>query len=386
MEKNKHVLSMLFALLLLLCPLASEEFYSPDWGYSIDLPEGFNVTSAQDNARYQFDHSLLPITFVIASYPLERYENTSVALESVYTSLQLQGETIAVTWSQTENKLGYFSMKASDVPYTGWAAAVELPNNKGVTVLLSYAPKSPYALYEQIMVSALDSFSPDMENDLEVGIFTHYGFPNEGDKNIEIEIGGKTIQTVLDKSDSMASDFVMQREYAILTYFAETPMWKQAWQRFYRMMYRDSYERLERVASSIYNALYEDIKKDNPQNYSRVFAQTMLSWTQGFTYERIPLGTDFTPLPAILEGFGSDCDSRALLLSVLMAQMDYNTMLFVSRDYGHAFFGIDIEGDGARLEENGINYLLGETTADVSIGLVPQDMSEISKWIAIEGL
>ena len=61
-------------------------------------------------------------------------------------------------------------------------------------------------------------------------------------------------------------------------------------------------------------------------------------------------------------------------------------MLFISPHFSHAFFGIDIEGKGARLEQDGTNYLLGETTAQVDLGLVPQDMSDSTKWFGIEGL
>ncbi len=376
-------------IIILLCgtfSLVSEQLVSTKWGYSLDLPEGYAITSSQDGDRYQFDHSLFSVTLLIASYDIERFETAQAALENVYDSLQLQGDMEALLWNNEEQVVGMYGFSTSGVDYTGWAVSVLLPGAKGTTVFLCYAPSAQFTQNEQIIISTLDSIGTSQGAVLQAGILTSFAYPKEGDQQIELEVSGKKINTTIDKSDIAASEFVVQREYAILTYFANTQLWKEAWQRFYRIVYRDSYKRLQRVSFSMYNALYRDIKEAYPDDFDKELAQTLLTWVQGFEYLRIPLGTDFVPLPSIISGEGSDCDSRALLLAVLMNQMRYDTMLFVSREYSHALFGIAIEGEGARLESNGISYLLGETTAPVSIGLVPQEMSEITNWIAIDGL
>ncbi len=367
-------------------PVISEQVYSPNWGYSLDLPEGFSLSSNQDNTRYQFDHTMLPISLMIAAYPQERYQKASDALGGVYKSLELQGEMDSVLWRGEETSVGVFTMNPAGTEYSGWAVSILLPENTGTAVFLSYAPTAQFSENELIIVSMLDTIDIVRGTAVESGILTKYAYPSEGDKSVALEIDGLKITSTIDAVDIEASEFVVQREYAILTYFANTPLWKESWQRFYRVIYRDSHKRLQRVAFSIYNSLSPKIKEVNPDSFDKALTQSLLTWVQGFEYLRIPLGTDFVPLPAVISGSGSDCDSRALLLSVLMNHMRYKTMLFVSRDYGHAFFGIAIEGEGARLESEGVSYLLGETTAPVALGLVPQDMSEISKWIAIDGL
>ena len=40
-------------------------------------------------------------------------------------------------------------------------------------------------------------------------------------------------------------------------------------------------------------------------------------------------------------------------------------------------------GNGAHLEEGGIQYLLGETTAKVDFGLIAQDMAIKEKWFGV---
>lgn len=389
MNKNniQRIFTIIFFITLsLVTPIAAEQLQSPTWGYSLDLPEGFVLTSRQGADNYQFEHSMIPVTVAISSYPLSRYNSAKDALNSVYDSLGAKDEMEEVVWRNTNNVIGNFSVNLGGQEYMGWAVSVVLPNKKGITLMLGYAPEENFVQYEQVIISALDSLGIDRGSFYEAGIITSYAYPREGDKTVTLNLDGISIPVTIDKSDVAASIFLLEREYAVLSLVADTPMWQEAWQRYYRMIYKDAYKRLERTSFALYNALYYKTEQEFPANPDKALAQKLLTWTQGFEYLRQVLGTDFTPLPAILEGVGSDCDSRSLLLAVLMAQMNYDTMLFVSRDYSHAFFGIDVKGSGARLEEGGISYLLGETTAPVDIGLVPQDMSEVSKWMGISGL
>jgi len=155
------------------------------------------------------------------------------------------------------------------------------------------------------------------------------------------------------------------------------------------MIYRDSYLRLQKAAFTLYNQLYPIAKKKDPENPNRELAQILLTWTQGFDYEREKTASDFANLPSIIAGGGSDCDSRSMLLAVLLAQMHCKTMMFVSAEYSHAIFGIAVTGQpgkNAHIDVDEISYLLGETTAKVDIGMIAKDLSDSSKWIPIEGI
>ncbi|WP_449189149.1 hypothetical protein [Treponema lecithinolyticum] len=410
----------LLSILLIACATAAvyaEQLHSPTWGYYIDIPEGFELSAKQGKENYQFVHSLFPATLVIQSWKKGRYANTEEAVKTSLQKLKASGDIEKIHWRSNECALSLFDMQLAGVSYRGWAACTPLEANKGLTLLLCYCPSQNFEALQQLIVSAIDAFSPDAGALHEIGILTSYAYPKQGDMPVTLKIGGKNIQTAIDSSDIEASEFVIEREYAVLKAFASSPLWKKAWQRYYRMVYRDSYKRLEKTAFCVYNALgtsstentgagkngAENIGKTGTgsdsgtgnsgsgsakaqDNADRALTQTLLSWVQNFPYEREQNSSDFTALPAILTGKASDCDSRALLLAVLMSHMNYKTMMFVSAEYSHALFGIDIPGKGARLEENGIRYLLGETTGKVDIGLVPQDMSDTSKWIAISGL
>ena len=366
--------------------LYADVIYSPEWDFSLDLPEGFIITDSQDNARFQLEHPDLPVELLILSYTNDRYTTARAAMEDVFTKLQSEYDIADVEWRNETQSMGLFSAYINNAYQHGWAASVVLPGNKGTSVFLCYSPEEIFADCEQIIISCLDSICIDRGSNFEAGIFTQFAFPSEGEQEIELEVAGKKIKTTMDAGDIMANEFVIQREYAILAFYADSDLWKEAWQRYYRLIYRDSYKRFEKVAYDIYRKLAPELRKQNVENFDLALAQTLLSWVQEFEYKRIPVGTDFASLPSVINGAGSDCDSRAMLMCVLLDQMNYDTMLFVSLDYSHSVFGINLEGSGAKIPVGDKNYLVGETTAPVNLGQIAQSQSDLTKWIHIEGL
>jgi hypothetical protein len=56
----------------------------------------------------------------------------------------------------------------------------------------------------------------------------------------------------------------------------------------------------------------------------------------------------------------------------------------VSSEYSHSLTGVAVEGKGAHYYYEGSEYLIAETTDNVSIGLIDQDMADPSKWMGIK--
>jgi len=191
----------------------------------------------------------------------------------------------------------------------------------------------------------------------------------------------------------------VDREFEVLKRYTGSPLWQEAWKRFYRAIYRDSFDRLKDAAFILErNWAMEDFSK-NPANgaaetplgsrsgEARSFAQKALGWVQNFKYERDLMGSDFVNLvSAVQEGRG-DCDSRAMLWAVILEQADIPAAIMVSREFGHAMGLADLEGAGARFpfKEGNQDYrwLVAETTAQVDIGMIGENVSEVTKWLGI---
>lgn len=363
----------------------SEQITDRDFGFSLDIPEGFEIADyTEDGMSYVFSHPNIPVTLVMKLTEEKNAKSAAEVLNINLKKLNASGETDSFKWNGTVCGISYFSMSLDD-NYSGWAVSAPVKIQDYYVILLCYAPESKKGC-EQFIISTINSLSINNEYLNTPGIITNYAFPPEGSESVLLKIGGKEIKTSLDKSDEEAAKFVIDLEYSVLTLYANHKMWKEAWQRYYRMIYRDNAGRLQKTAKNIYDSIYPELKKSKPQDADIKYAQALLSWVQTFGYERAQskIESDFTSLPASIKGKGSDCDSRSMLVSVLLNYTGIDTAMLISREYSHAVVVTDIPAPGQTFTmENGREYLFGETTARVTWGMLAQDQADRTKWIPV---
>lgn len=365
--------------------LFAEQITDRDFGFSLDIPEGFEIADySQDGMSYVFSHPNIPVTLVMKITEELQAKSAAEVLKKNLNKLSAKGETDSFEWNGTPCGISSFTMTLDD-NYFGWSVAAPVKIQNYYVVLLCYVPESQKGC-EQFIISTVNSLCIDSEYLNKPGIITSYAFPPEGRKALSLQIGGKDIKTSLDKVDEEAAKFVVDLEYAVLNLYANHKMWKEAWQRYYRMIYRDNAGRLEQTAADIYKALYPDLKKAVPQDADIKYAQALLTWVQGFSYQRASNKneSDFTSLPAAISGKGSDCDSRSMLISALMNYTGIDTALLISREYSHAMVVTDIPAPGQTFTmEDGREYLMGETTAHVTWGTIAANHADRTKWISV---
>lgn len=363
----------------------SEQITDRDFGFSLDIPEGFEIADyTEDGMSYVFSHPNIPVTLVMKLTEEKNAKSAAEVLNINLKKLNASGETDSFKWNGTVCGISNFSMSLDD-NYSGWAVSAPVKIQDYYVILLCYAPESKKGC-EQFIISTINSLSINNEYLNTPGIITSYAFPPEGSESVLLKIGGKEIKTSLDKSDEEAAKFVIDLEYSVLNLYANHKMWKEAWQRYYRMIYRDNAGRLQQTAKNIYDSIYPELKKSKPQDADIKYAQALLSWVQTFGYERAQskIESDFTSLPASIKGKGSDCDSRSMLVSVLLNYTGIDTAMLISREYSHAVVVTDIPAPGQTFTmENGREYLFGETTARVTWGMLAQDQADRTKWIPV---
>ena len=371
--------------ILYITAVFTEPITDRDFGFSLDIPEGFEVADyTQDGMSYVFSHPNLPVTLVMKITEEPQANNAAEVLKKNLGKLNASGETDSFNWNGTSCGISSFTMTLDD-KYFGWAASAPVSINDYYVLLICYAPESRKGC-EQFIISTINSLCIDPEKKNTPGIVTSYAFPPEVRKTLTLSIGGKQIKTSLDKADEDAAKFVIDLEYSVLNLYANHKLWKEAWQRYYRMIYRDNAGRLQQTASDIYHALYPELKKAKPQDADIKYAQALLSWVQTFGYERASSKneSDFTSLPAAISGKGSDCDSRSMLVSALLNYTGIDTALLFSREYSHAMVVTDIPAPGQTYTmEDGREYLFGETTAKVTWGMLSQEQTDRTKWIVV---
>jgi hypothetical protein len=264
---------------------------------------------------------------------------------------------------------------------SGWGVACELSGQSGIVTALAWADdfdllRDPDAL-NSFIISTLDSLVVNQETRYNPGPITAFTWPKTTAVPQGIRIGARDIVVPLDAEDAEAAQNVVERLYATLLYYQSAPaLYQAAWQWYYAQIFRDSVGRLRPAAETILDALATDEEGT---------LRNLLVWVQDQPYARGLVRSDFVGLPAIIAGAPSDCDSRALLIAAIMHHRGSKTALFVNEKYGHAWFGIQSPLPGVQKEIKGVRdrYLLCETVARVTPGMVPQDLYADPGWLPI---
>jgi transglutaminase-like putative cysteine protease len=260
---------------------------------------------------------------------------------------------------------------------SGWALFFELEaqnNAEPMLLAMAYGPAERQEL-QLLHFSALDSLAPTGAARLNPGPIMEYAYPRE--RRVRAEVFGLGVEAWIFEEDAEAAQALVDREFDVLRRYENAPNWREAWIRFYRMIYRDSFERLIDIAFQV------ERKLNVPSRENRDLAEQILFWVQSFEYERNFEGSDFVnAVSAATEGRG-DCDSRAMLWAAVLRQAGIPSGIMVSRNYSHAMGLAELDGAGARFEVDGQRLLVAETTARVGIGLIGETVSDIEYWLGI---
>jgi len=363
----------LFSLFSLLS-LNASPLHSAAWGFRLDLPEGYEYTDGNNKDQYSFQGPNGAMFDLIVYNGV--YQGVEQAANDVKRRLGSDGEIALFDYEGKQAAIMNLHFKN----FSGWGLFVELEKNAAgartpLLCALSYSPSSGGDM-DLFHLSAIDSIAPSDPLTRRPGPVTDFSYPR-GDL-IEIPVSGTGFRASARKNDSEAAQALVDREFSLLRYYENSPGWQEAWIRFYRAIYRDSWDR---VADAVFRLEREWNSVSRLDN--RAFAEKALSFVQGFKYERNLKGSDFVNLvTAVSEGRG-DCDSRAMLMAMILEQADIPAAMMVSRSHSHAMGLADVPGGGARFESEGKKWLVAETTDKVGIGMIDAGMSDIESWLGV---
>ncbi len=364
----------------------AEELYS-DSGFFLELPEGFTLNDGDGVSRFSFTDPSGVLLFQVFLYDPARYSGARAMQEDIGKKLGARADSEAFTYQRRGAVLADLSFPLSGKPHRGWGLFVDgaARNAAGKPekdiALLAYVPEERYEAYLPFILSCLDGFSVDEEARLYPGPVSQFNLPWDpaARKPADLRFGDRTLRVPYDPREGAAAQDTVEREFQVFGVYAQSSpdLAHAAWARFYRMVYRETFHRLDFLSLVLQREL-----SGEPDERSRT--ARLLAWTQGFRYERDPSGSDVVnPLTAAFEGRG-DCDSRAVLLAILARHDNRDALLMLSVKHSHALAAFDLPGTGARFPYKGKGWLVGETTDDVALGLIDAAMADPADWIAVE--
>lgn len=379
--------ALLTALILLACAAAgAAELYS-DSGFFLELPAGFTLNGGDGHSRFSFTDPEGVLLFQVFMYEPARYADAAALHDDIVLRISARADSEAFTYQRRGAVMADLSFVLNGESQRGWGLFINgAPRNAAGTpemdyALLAYAPTDRYEAYLPFILSCLDGFSIDNEARAYPGPVSQFNLPwypaARGPTSLRFE--DRSLVVPYAPQEGQAAQDTVEREYLVFSAYAQAApeLTLAAWSRFYRMIYRETFHRLDYLALALQREFAAD-----PDPRSRV--SRLLAWTQRFTYERDPAGSDVVnPLTAAFEGRG-DCDSRALLLAILARHDNGDALLLISIKHSHALAAFDLAGSGARFPYAGKTWLVGETTDVVGIGLVDAKMADPADWFAVE--
>jgi hypothetical protein len=351
-------------------------------GFFVDMPAGFSLIGGDGATRFSFGDPDGGMEYDIIAYEAARFASAEALAKESLAKLGSKGEATSYAYEGRPAVLAELGFSLDGVPQRGYGIFLEgrKKAGEGSYALLAFAPEADFEAYADFILSCLDAFSIDSAARRSPGPVSQFtlDWPPSRDEEKPVALaGGGSATLPWSEDEANQESETDKRDYKVLTAYAdERELWKDAWARFYRMAYRESASRLDRLVLETAKAL--------PAGDPTETARRILSWVQGFVYERDQGGTDFVPPLAAAYGATGDCDSRAVVASILLERLGIDAILMVSREYSHAMLGVDVPGGGQRFELGGKKYLVGETTAKVGLGMVAADMADWSKWLGID--
>ena len=364
--------------------IQAEQLRDRDFGYYVDIPEGFALVSASsDGKSYLFSHQEIPVSIVLKAEETKG-KSADKILRGSLAKLSAEEETATFVWNGIGCAISSFSMTL-EREFKGWGLCAPAEAGHSV-IMLAYSPSEDWDSYWHIIMSALNSLSTGPKNINSPGMIAQYAFPPEGRKNLALDINGTAVETSIDAGDTEAAEFVAEMEFSVLKLYSSHKLKEQAWKRYYRMIFRDSCGRLGRASEDITKALYPAALRKNAASPETEILRELLSWVQELGYRRDNMteySTDFTVLPAVLEGTGNDCDSRSMMLCVLMSRTGTESILLVSPEFRHAMAAFRLDAPGQKFTADGKEYLMTETTDKLNPGTINADYADRKKWFAV---
>jgi len=150
---------------------------------------------------------------------------------------------------------------------------------------------------------------------------------------------------------------------------------KLMWHEIYRRIYWQAFDKFDMILKGFKEIFRIEKMNDRDKVYF------IISFVQNIKYQRPGGELDLLPpLGTLATKFG-DCDTKALLLYIILEKAGVDCIMFWSFQYKHAMLGVAINARGNYKSQRGKNYYFVETTyPGWNIGDIDPEMNDLSMW------
>ena len=402
MNTLRTAIAVLIGIVTVVGPTAAQTiFQNPEYEYVIDLPVSWQVVDANNPAFVSFTDPNRATVLQIFAFPPERFDGATQIDAFFQQQLRVEGDREQYTFAGSDAVFADYRYETAGTVMRGYM--LFLDHDRYDAAVLSLAQHDLWAAYHDVLLSQLDGFSATLAERELPGPVAYYVLatddgagsdPGSAERARELVLpsGRRATLPAAIASDAAieAAQVLIEREARLLTAYqplpgqsprvapGAVPPWVAAWRRYFRMIYRDNFARLEPVAQLVFDDLARS--GHNRSDYPAV----LLQWLQGAEFVRTGDLSDLMSPGACLVSYSGDCDSLGLTYAILLEHLGFDAILMLSAEYEHAMVGVDVPGDGARFPFSGRNWLVAELTADVALGQIAAEMADPAGWIGVD--
>lgn len=365
---KKGVMIFFLFLLVVLNYTMPVEIVNSKFEYLVDIPEDWSILDSENPAIVTFSDKTKNAVFQVFTLKKGAFSDTNSAVEYLKKSFNPLIEYDNFNFNGLSSLFASLSFKTKNFDVQGFS--VVIIGGSYDFVLLAVANKDFYEKFKDQLFSCLDSFAVSEKDRLSSGPVSQYYY-KKGNSRSSVKFYILSDELTFDYSieELDAAKIVIEREARILSSVKDS--YYYAWERYYRIIYRDNYKRIKSLSDQIKAKSVPDII-------------SLINWMQMFGYSRTNTTSDFTSPVELVVSKKGDCDSRVILLNIILNQLGIDSIIAVSVIYKHALIGIDMPGNGKRITFNKKSYLLVELTKKSIPGVIDETISNLEYWFPIK--
>jgi len=346
-------------------------------GSRMDIPEAWELDESNPSVPSWYSPDRRAAAEVMLWAP-DTWENLEVFVENARPEGAVGDVSYFKCWDG-DAALANWTFSASGGSFRGWFLFVA---GSGPDVRVSaISAVEEFSERQPFLLSVLDSYIPGKDWRLSPGpVSTFLEITGEANcEEVRVMFGDTELSWEQNPAGLQASQDMIEREALVLSAYVTVPeLFYPAWERYYRLIYRDSYSRLNSLSEALGNG---PLPLNAPDR--RAVAEKLLSWLQSFTYGSTEGFSDLLSPAAACSSRTGDCDSLSLVLVILMDHYGVEGKLLLSQQAHHALAALDIPGKGMRYAEGENSWIVAELTSSMPLGELPERLSGVSDWFGI---
>lgn len=372
--------SKLLVLLLLVNTLICAEIVGvPHFNYSIYPPIGWKLQPYTTAAELSWLSRDMDVACSVTAYDGSSYQTVEEMFKTLSREYHGQGEFFSFVYQGMEALLGEVEFKIADRVHKGWLLFLE--GDEFDYHLNAFSLLESYEVSQSKILSVIDSFAYGESGALGFGPVSTFLHSSENKQVLTypIDFFNQTINISSSEYDFTNAQTIIEREADIMKDYSEDPTnFYSAWKRYYKLIFRDNYSRLEPLFQELNRYLGQDMFSD----YQR--AEYLMLWLHSFQYDRLGGQSDLlNPLASCTSQTG-DCDARSLIMGILLHKFGIESILLTSEKVKHAMIAVKIPGEGVKYSYDGDDYLRIELTKKALMGEIPENLVDESLWTVVE--